>query len=161
MDSELAALSQHLGQWLAARNGVLATAESCTGGWIAETVTATAGSSAWFDRGWVTYSNAAKTAMLGVATATLSAHGAVSEAVAGEMAAGALTNAQATHAIAVTGIAGPSGGSAEKPVGTVCFGFAWRNAAPQTVRHQFAGDREAVRRQAVIFALEELMRRCA
>lgn len=153
----LTALSGAVGQWLAAQGAVLVTAESCTGGWIAEVVTATAGSSNWFDRGWVTYSNAAKTDMLGVKVSTLVAHGAVSEAVVQEMAEGALARAPATHAIAVSGIAGPGGGSAEKPVGTVCLAWATRNGPTRTVTRLFAGDREAVRRQTVMLALQTLI----
>ncbi len=158
MDSELASLSVRVGQWLAARGAKLVTAESCTGGWIAETVTTTSGSSAWFDRAWITYSNEAKQEMLGVADATLAAHGAVSEAVAREMAQGALARSRVQFAISVSGVAGPTGGTPEKPVGMVCFGWASFNRSKTATAH-FAGDRETVRRQAVVFALEGLMRR--
>jgi nicotinamide-nucleotide amidase len=157
MDPTLEQLAHDAGLWLQARQAMLVTAESCTGGWIAETVTAIAGSSAWFDRAWVTYSNQAKQDMLGVQTDTLIAWGAVSEAVAREMAVGALLRSGATHAIAVSGIAGPSGGSTEKPVGTVCFAWADENGARSETCH-FKGDREAVRRQAVVHALRELIR---
>jgi nicotinamide-nucleotide amidase len=127
----------------------VATAESCTGGLIAERLTAVPGSSAYVDRGWVTYTNAAKMAELGVAEATLHAHGAVSEPVAAEMAAGALARSAARVAVAVTGVAGPSGGTPAKPVGTVCFGVAVAGdppgPAPRTARYQFSGGRTVVR----------------
>ena len=136
---------------------MLATAESCTGGWIAKCCTDVAGSSAWFDRGFITYSNAAKQDMLGVRAETLAQYGAVSEAVVAEMATGALRHSQAHIAVAVSGIAGPSGGSAEKPVGTVCFAWAMRNGEVLTKTCQFAGDREAVRWQSVVFALNGIL----
>ncbi|MDD5247993.1 MAG: nicotinamide-nucleotide amidase [Rhodocyclaceae bacterium] len=159
MDAELAALSERLGSALRERSLTLATAESCTGGWVAEIVTQTAGSSAWFDRGFVTYSNAAKIEMLGVRPETLAAHGAVSEETARAMASGVLENAPAALALAITGIAGPAGGSAEKPVGTVCFAWCRRGMAPHSERRLFAGDRETVRRQAAIHALTGLLAR--
>ncbi|ATE61388.1 CinA family protein [Thauera sinica] len=158
MTAALDALSAALGQALAARGWMLATAESCTGGWIAEAVTATAGSSGWFDRGFVTYSNEAKMDMLGVSPATLAVHGAVSEQTVREMAAGALARSRAQVAVAVSGVAGPGGGSTEKPVGMVCLAWARRGAAPQAVTMHFGGDREAVRRQTVEHALRELIR---
>ena len=136
---------------------MLATAESCTGGWIAKCCTDMAGSSAWFDRGFITYSNAAKQDMLGVRAETLAQYGAVSEAVVAEMATGALRHSQAHIAVAVSGIAGPSGGSPEKPVGTVCFAWAMRNGEVLTKTCQFAGDREAVRWQSVVFALNGIL----
>ena len=136
---------------------MLATAESCTGGWIAKCCTDVAGSSAWFDRGFITYSNAAKQDMLGVRAETLAQYGAVSEAVVAEMATGALRHSQAHIAVAVSGIAGPSGGSPEKPVGTVCFAWAMRNGEVLTKTCQFAGDREAVRWQSVVFALNGIL----
>lgn len=153
VDKELATLSREVGDALAARGWLLATAESCTGGWIAEVVTATAGSSNWFDRGFVTYSNDAKTDMLGVAAATLAAHGAVSPETVREMAAGALGRSRADVAVAVSGVAGPGGGSADKPVGMVCIGWAARGGEVQALTCHFDGDREAVRRQTVIRAL--------
>ena len=146
----LATLAEQLTQ----RGWMLATAESCTGGWIAKCCTDMAGSSAWFDRGFITYSNAAKQDMLGVRAETLAQYGAVSEAVVAEMATGALRHSQAHIAVAVSGIAGPSGGSPEKPVGTVCFAWAMRNGEVLTKTCQFAGDREAVRWQSVVFALD-------
>jgi nicotinamide-nucleotide amidase len=133
------------------------TAESCTGGWVAQVVTSVAGSSDWFERGFVTYSNDAKREVLGVPAETLKRSGAVSEETAREMAKGALANSKATLALSITGIAGPTGGSAAKPVGTVCFGWARRGAAPLTETRVFAGDREAVRRQSVVHALEKVL----
>jgi len=161
MTPTLDALSATLGQALAARGWMLATAESCTGGWIAEAVTATAGSSGWFDRGFVTYSNEAKVDMLGVSPATLAAHGAVSERTVCEMASGALARSRAQVAVAVSGVAGPAGGSADKPVGMVCLAWARHDCAPHAVTMRFPGDREAVRRQAVEHALRELIRLAA
>lgn len=157
MDSELAALSARIGERLSTHRHTLATAESCTGGWVAQVVTHTAGSSAWFERGFVTYSNAAKTDLLGVSPVTLAAHGAVSVETAAAMAAGALAHSAATVALAITGVAGPGGGSAEKPVGTVCFAWCRRGQTPLTAQAHFAGDREAVRRQSVMRALEGLL----
>ncbi len=163
MDRDLVELSEALGQVCRAHGLLIATAESCTGGWAAEAITHTAGSSAWFDRGFVTYANAAKTDMLGVRLITIETHGAVSLETAGEMAAGALANSNATISLAITGIAGPTGGSPEKPVGTVCFGWCLKNAdgemVPSCERRLFSGDREAVRRQAVIHALSGLIER--
>src|SRR5690606_2324187 len=123
MDERLETLAQRTGQWLRTHGWRLATAESCTGGWIAETVTAIAGSSDWFDCGWVTYSNAAKQRQLGVPATLIDTQGAVSEAVVAAMVRGALAHSDAQVALAVSGIAGPTGGSPDKPVGTVCF--AW------------------------------------
>jgi nicotinamide-nucleotide amidase len=136
---------------------VVATAESCTGGMIAAAITDRAGSSAMFDRGFVTYSNAAKTAMLGVPEALLAAHGAVSAEVADAMARGALDHSPAHAAVAVTGIAGPAGGSPEKPVGLVYIAAGRRGSAPIVVRHVFPGDRAAVRSATVAEALRLLI----
>lgn len=136
---------------------MLATAESCTGGWISEAITSVAGSSEWFDRGFVTYSNRAKQEMLGVKPETLTEFGAVSEATATEMAVGAITNSGASVAVSVTGIAGPGGAVPGKPVGTVCFGWVVKDGAPVTETRVFSGDRAEVRRRAVIFALQELL----
>ncbi len=135
-------------------NWMLATAESCTGGLIAARCTELAGSSQWFERGFVTYSNAAKTELLGVDAALITTHGAVSEAVARAMATGALAHSPAQVAVAVTGIAGPTGGSADKPVGTVCFGWALADGRTRTVTRRFDGDRASVRWQAALFALQ-------
>jgi nicotinamide-nucleotide amidase len=161
MDSELVALSETIGTACRARGLTIATAESCTGGWAAQVITHTAGSSAWFDRGFVTYANAAKTDMLGVRMDTIEAHGAVSLQTAGEMAAGALAHSNAMISLAITGIAGPTGGSPDKPVGTVCFAWCFRTGdrigTPSCERRLFAGDREAIRRQAVVHALSGLL----
>ena len=158
MDADLAQLSARIGETLRERSLTLATAESCTGGWAAQIVTHTSGSSAWFDRGFVTYSNEAKTAMLGVSPETLAAHGAVSVEAAFEMAAGALAHSAAGVALAITGVAGPTGGSAEKPVGTVCFAWCRRGEIPLAERRNFDGDRESIRRQSAIHALEGVLR---
>ena len=151
------ALATLAGARLKAKGLMLATAESCTGGWVAQAVTAIAGSSDWFERGFVTYSNAAKMDMLRVKAGTLRTHGAVSEQTAGEMAAGALARSRAQVAVAITGIAGPAGGSAEKPVGTVCFGWATKTGAVCVETRRFKGDRESVRRQSVIVALQGVL----
>ncbi len=134
----------------------MATAESCTGGMIAAACTDLAGSSTWFERGFVSYSNAAKTELLGVDAALIAQHGAVSEAVARAMAAGAITHSHAQVSVAVTGVAGPAGGSAEKPVGMVWFGWATPAGVTSEVRH-FDGDRAAVRRATVQHALQRLL----
>lgn len=157
MDVELQTLSIEVGAALASQKSMLACAESCTGGWISELVTATAGSSEWFERGFVTYSNAAKQEMLGVRPATLARHGAVSEETAREMALGALAHSHAQIALAVTGIAGPGGGSPGKPVGTVCFAWCRDRASAITETRCFSGDRQAVRRQSVVTALQGLL----
>lgn len=162
MDEQLSALSTDCGRWLARRGWHLVTAESCTGGWIAEVVTATAGSSIWFDCGFVTYSNESKQALLDVSAATLGEHGAVSEETVCEMVAGALARSRADVATAVSGIAGPGGASAGKPVGTVYIAWGKRGGTPCARRFQFdtaaAGNvRESVRRQTVIAALRGLM----
>ncbi|GHD95001.1 MULTISPECIES: nicotinamide-nucleotide amidase [Pseudocitrobacter] len=155
-DSELFQLSEKVGQALKAQGATVTAAESCTGGWIAKTLTDVAGSSAWFERGFVTYSNEAKSQMIGVSAVTLEQHGAVSEPVVVEMAVGALRAARASYAVSVSGIAGPDGGSDEKPVGTVWFGVASATGQGVTQRECFSGDRESVRRQATAFALQLL-----
>jgi nicotinamide-nucleotide amidase len=151
------ALAKKIGQRLQEADAVLVTAESCTGGWAAQVVTSMAGSSAWFERGFVTYSNAAKQELLGVRAETLKQHGAVSEETAREMARGALEHSRGTVALSITGVAGPAGGSKEKPVGTVCFGWARGETVQSETRH-FSGDRESVRRQSVIVALEGVLK---
>lgn len=156
---QLEALAAQVGELLKANGQQLATAESCTGGWIAQCLTAIAGSSEWFERGFVTYSNEAKADMLGVAADTLVAHGAVSEATAAAMAAGALRHSRADWALAVTGIAGPGGGSPDKPVGTVCFGWAASDGRVDTQTVHFPGDRAQVRAQSVAHALGGLLER--
>ena len=159
MDADLIALSEAIGAPCRQRRLLLATAESCTGGWVAQVITHTAGSSAWFDRGFVTYSNEAKVEMLGVPAETLAEFGAVSQETAADMAVGALKNSNAMFSLAITGIAGPTGGSPGKPVGTVCFAWCRRGDKADAETRHFAGDREAVRRQAVIHALRGLLRR--
>jgi nicotinamide-nucleotide amidase len=161
-DAELLELAVRLGQALLASGRRLATAESCTGGFIAKTLTDIPGSSQWFECGYVTYSNAAKVRDLGVAQATLLQHGAVSEATVREMAAGALRVADVDVAIAVTGIAGPDGALPGKPVGMVWFAIVFRSKAgtriDSSVCH-FVGDRDAVRRQSVRYALNLILER--
>ncbi|MBL39291.1 MAG: hypothetical protein CMP07_12865 [Xanthomonadales bacterium] len=144
---------------LKAHGRVLALAESCTGGWIAKVCTDLSGSSAWFERGLVTYSNRAKSEELGVSASSIQRFGAVSEIVAAEMARGARNVAHADFAVAVTGIAGPDGGSPDKPVGTVCFGWVGPDDEPETETCLFSGDRDEVRRQTVAHALDGLLSR--
>ena len=153
----LHALAAQVGAGLLARRRKLALAESCTGGWIAKAITDVPGSSAWFDRGFVTYSNAAKSEMLGVPAATIARHGAVSAEVVTEMAAGALARGRADVVVAVSGVAGPDGGSADKPVGTVYLAWAARDRPPRIERRQFEGDRAAVRGATVAAALQGLL----
>lgn len=153
--SNLTTLAARLGEIALAKKAVFAGAESCTGGLVAGAITAVSGSSQWFDRGWVTYSNEAKQALLGVSADTLTRFGAVSEETAQEMALGALQGSLATHSFSVTGVAGPTGGSPQKPVGMVCFGFASTQGV-NTVTQHFKGDRDAVRLQSVAFVLRTL-----
>ncbi len=141
----------------------ITTAESCTGGLVAKLITDQAGSSQWFERGFVTYSNTAKEQMLGVEHSLLEQWGAVSEPVAKAMAEGALSHSDADFALSITGIAGPDGGSAEKPVGTVCFGWAWyagddRHIKGSITTRHFQGDRDTVRNQSAYYALEQLFK---
>lgn len=150
-------LAAQVGATLKAHGLMLATAESCTGGGVAHAVTEIAGSSAWFERGFVTYANQAKIEMLGVRPETLQQHGAVSEATVREMVAGALRHSPAQVALAVSGIAGPGGGTPEKPVGTVWFAWALRGGAVQVRRHHLPGDRAAVRAQSVRIALQGVL----
>jgi len=154
MDNELFALAERLGQSLKTKGHKIATAESCTGGWIAQALTEVPGSSAWFDRGFVTYSNNAKVQMLGVNPQTLAQNGAVSAEVAKEMAAGALANSEADWAIAVTGIAGPDGGSEEKPVGTVYIAWQNKTGFSKVERLSLSGNRHKVRSQTVKKAID-------
>jgi nicotinamide-nucleotide amidase len=156
-DDELIDLCTQLGRALQAREWKLATAESCTGGWVAKSLTDIAGSSAWFERGFVTYSDVAKQEMLGVRAATLKEFGAVSEQTVREMATGALAHSGADVALAITGIAGPGGGTPDKPVGLVWFAWARRSGALRVASHHFSGDRAAVRRQAVAAALQGVL----
>ncbi len=153
MDNELIVHARQLGETLLAVHKTVVTAESCTGGWVAQTITEIAGSSHWFERGFVTYSNAAKIDMLSVSPQTLALFGAVSAETAGEMTSGALAHSLADLAIAITGIAGPDGGSAEKPVGLVFIAWQWRGQAPTVVKKLLTGNRHEIRRQSVASAL--------
>lgn len=148
-----------LGELLLANGQRLAVAESCTGGWIAQCLTAIAGSSAWFERGFVCYSNEAKQEMLGVDDALITRHGAVSETCAAAMALGALGHSRADWAVAVSGIAGPSGGLPDKPVGTVCFAWAGPDGQCEVETLHLSGDRAAIRTQSVAYALAGLLQR--
>ena len=154
------ALCEQLARALQQRGWMMATAESCTGGMIAARCTDLAGSSLWFERGFVTYSNAAKTELLGVPADTIVQDGAVSESVARAMASGAVAHAQAQVSAAVTGIAGPSGGSPDKPVGTVWFAWQVDGQLSSELR-RFAGDRASVREATVVHALQGLLQRLA
>jgi nicotinamide-nucleotide amidase len=149
-------LAQQVGAALKEQGMTLVTAESCTGGGVAQAVTMISGSSAWFDRGFVTYSNTAKEEMLGVAPDTLEQHGAVSEQTVREMVEGALQYSRAQVALSVSGIAGPTGGTLEKPVGTVWFAWATSDNV-QAVCHQLTGDRDAVRAKSVQIALQGVL----
>lgn len=158
MEERITALARQLGDGCHLRNRVLALAESCTGGGVGEAITRIPGSSRWLDRGFVTYSNEAKIEQLGVDPETLATYGAVSEPVAREMVLGALRWSRADTAVAVTGIAGPDGGSREKPVGLVWFAWCVRGGAARVESRQFPGDRTEVRRQAIEFALKGLIK---
>ncbi|MDH5258927.1 MAG: nicotinamide-nucleotide amidase [Gammaproteobacteria bacterium] len=153
MEKEVMQISQQL----LSIGSLLTTAESCTGGWVAKMITDMPGSSQWFDRGFVTYSNASKTDMLSVSVELLANYGAVSEQVAASMAVGALNNSLAEYSLSITGVAGPDGGSPEKPVGMVCFGWAKKNTPAMTETVVFEGDRDRVRYQAAKYALEGLL----
>ena len=156
-DPVLYQLAERVGQALKARGLMLATAESCTGGWIAEAVTMVPGSSEWFERGFVTYTYISKREMLGVSAKTLELQGAVSERCVREMAEGALRASHAQVAVAVSGTAGPGGGTPQKPVGTVCFAWHVKEGTVWTEVKHIPGDRETVRRQSVINALEGVL----
>ena len=156
-DDELLALARELGDKLLARGWMLATAESCTGGWVGELVTSLAGSSSWYERGFITYSNAAKIEMLGVPPALIEAHGAVSEETAMAMAAGALAHSHAQATLAISGIAGPGGGTPQKPVGLVCYGWALADGTLLSSTCRLDGDREEIRSRAVAAALRGLI----
>jgi nicotinamide-nucleotide amidase len=150
-------ISRRVGKRLKSSKAMLVTAESCTGGWVAQAVTSVAGSSEWFERGYVTYSNAAKRESLGVKQTTLRRHGAVSEATAREMARGALRHSRGSIALAITGIAGPGGGLPGKPVGTVCFAWA-RGGRARSETKRFTGGRASVRRKSVVHALRGVLK---
>ena len=157
MSEDISTLASRLARRLVRAGATLSAAESCTGGWIAQTATAISGSSRWFDRGFVTYSNRAKIEMLGVAPATIGEYGAVSGETAEEMVRGALAAAQVEIAVAVTGVAGPDGGTPQKPVGMVWFGWGTKNTEPVTKKLYFAGDRESIRAQTVSVAIDGLL----
>ena len=150
-------LAAEVAKALLKQNARIATAESCTGGWVAQQLTQIPGSSSWFDSGYVTYSNAAKKRMLGVKEETLELKGAVSESVVVQMAEGALRNADVDITVAISGIAGPDGGSDQKPVGTVWFAWAIRNQATVSCLSFFSGDRQSIREQAVKQALQGVL----
>ena len=152
-------LATELGTALKAHSFVMALAESCTGGMVAQTITSIAGSSAWFDRGFVTYSNAAKIEMLGVSAETLEKFGAVSEEIAIEMALGALKNSHAKITGSITGIAGPDGGTTDKPVGTVCFAWAGLDMPVSVTTRHLQGNREEVRQQVTAVLMAGLIER--
>lgn len=153
----LVSLSRRVGRALKRKDQTLVTAESCTGGWVAQAVTQVAGSSDWFERGYVVYSNSAKQDLLRVKSGTLKKFGAVSEQTARAMARGALRGGRGTISLAVTGIAGPAGGTPDKPVGTVCFAWAQGRKLRSETR-RFSGNRATVRRKSVIHALQGLSR---
>lgn len=157
MANNLYELAEQLGEALVKRKWKLVTAESCTGGWVGQAVTSVPGSSKWFDRGFITYCNVSKQELLDVKPETLEKYGAVSEETVKEMTEGALKNSHADLSLAITGIAGPGGGTPEKPMGTVCFGWAFSNQKTQTCCEHFSGDRNSVREQSVRFVLERLL----
>lgn len=150
-------LAAQVGEMLKSRGLMLATAESCTGGGVAQAITDIPGSSEWFERGFVTYANQAKVEMLGVREETLRLHGAVSEATVREMAEGALLHSHAGISLAVSGVAGPGGGTQQKPVGTVWFAWAHRDGATQARKFLLGGDRAEIRAQSVQIALQGLL----
>ena len=156
-NEELLDMAKTLGHMLQEKGWMVTTAESCTGGWLAEVITAVPGSSAWFDRGFITYSNQSKQDMLAVGTATLEAHGAVSEETVQEMAAGALKNSRAQISASISGIAGPGGGTRQKPVGMVCNGWALADGTVLSSTCRLSGDREEIRSRAVAAALRGLI----
>jgi len=160
-DKNLTLVVEQIAELLINRDKQLTVAESCTGGWVAKVLTDLAGSSSWFERGFVTYSNRAKHEMLGVSESTLKTYGAVSEETVSEMAVGALQNSHADFSVSISGIAGPSGGSEDKPVGLVWFAWAHKTEISEEViaseQKNFDGDRDAIRQQALIFSLTELL----
>jgi nicotinamide-nucleotide amidase len=156
-DEELKQLATELGDRLKARGWMLATAESCTGGWVGQLVTAQPGSSSWYERGFITYANDAKIEMLDVPETTLAEHGAVSEETAMAMAAGVLAHSHAQAALAISGIAGPSGGTREKPVGLVCYGWALTDGTLMSSTCRLDGDRDEIRSRAVAAAMRGLI----
>ncbi|MBS1173272.1 MAG: CinA protein [Proteobacteria bacterium] len=156
-DEELHQLAHELGGMLLARGWMVATAESCTGGWVGQLLTAIPGSSAWYERGFITYANAAKQEMLGVSAEILETHGAVSEETASAMAAGALAHSHAQATLAISGIAGPGGGTPQKPVGLVCYGWALADGTRMSSTCRLDGNREEIRSRAVAAAMRGLI----
>ncbi len=152
------ALAEKVGYLLQEKKRLLAVAESCTGGWVASVITSIPGSSQWFERGFVTYSYRAKVEMLGVSTDILQKYGAVSEETAQAMAQGAILHSQASISLAVTGIAGPDGGTIDKPVGTVCFAWAEESVSIETHCRHFSGSRHEIRAQSVVYVLQHLIK---
>lgn len=157
MDVALYRLAVRVGQRLKRKELMIATAESCTGGWIGQAITMVPGSSEWFERGFITYTNISKREMLGVKSASLAKHGAVSEQVVREMAQGALAASHAQISVAVSGVAGPGGGSPGKPVGTVCFAWARKGRGVEVETRRFRGDRDQVRNRCVQHALKGVL----
>ena len=156
-DEELHQLASELGEKLRARGWMLATAESCTGGWVGQLLTSLPGSSNWYERGFITYANAAKIEMLGVPAELIATHGAVSEDTAAAMAAGALKHSHAQATLAISGIAGPGGGTPQKPVGLVCYGWALADGTLMSSTCRLDGDREEIRSRAAAAALRGLI----
>jgi len=156
-DLTLQDLARKVGAELAQQGLMLASAESCTGGWVGQTITSIAGSSAWYERGFITYTDISKREMLGVSSTTLDQYGAVSEETAYEMAECAIARSHAQVVVSVTGIAGPDGGTAKKPVGTVCFAWLMKDGLARSETHHFSGSREEIRRQAVMGALQGVL----
>ena len=156
-DQTLQHLAKQVGLTLVQQGLMLVSAESCTGGWLGHMVTSIAGSSAWYERGFITYTTISKQEMLGVSSKTLKQHGAVSEQTAREMAHGAVSRSHAQIAVSITGIAGPGGGTVEKPVGMVCFAWVRKDNHVRSETRHFTGDREAVRQQSVAVALQGMM----
>lgn len=156
-EEELHQLATELGDKLCARGWMLATAESCTGGWVGQLLTSLPGSSQWYERGFITYANAAKIEMLGVPADVIDEHGAVSEQTASAMAAGALTHSHAQATLAISGIAGPAGGTPKKPVGLVCYGWALADGTLMSSTCRLDGDREEIRSRAVAAAMRGLI----
>ena len=156
-DEELHQLAAELGDKLIARGWMLATAESCTGGWVGQLLTSLPGSSQWYERGFITYANAAKIEMLGVPAEVIDEHGAVSEETASAMAAGALAHSHAQATLAISGIAGPGGGTPQKPVGLVCYGWALEDGTVMSSTCRLDGDREEIRSRAVAAAMRGLI----
>lgn len=159
LPKEIDRLAGEVGFLLKKTSIKLVVAESCTGGWVAQAITSVAGSSDWFDRGFVTYSNEAKTEMLGVPAALIVQHGAVSEAVVKEMAIGAVKNSRAHLSVAISGVAGPGGGSADKPVGTVWIAWGQKRGYAEAQVFRLTGDRAAIRARSVVMALDGLRQR--